>query len=34
MIDPDEISLINKLIYCVYIAAIAVVAIDLYLWRP
>lgn len=34
MIDPDEISTFNKLLYCVYTFAALVAYLDITIWRP
>lgn len=34
MIDPDEISSLNRLLYCVYAAAVLVAYLDITIWRP
>ena len=34
MIDPDEISTFNKLLYCVYTFALVVICLDMFIWRP
>lgn len=34
MIDPDEISMFNKLLYAVMAVALFVIALDLHFWRP
>ena len=34
MIDPDEISTLNRLLYCVYTFAALVAYLDITIWRP
>ena len=34
MIDPDEISLVNKILYNVCAVSLVVVMLDVFLWRP
>ena len=34
MIDPDEISWFNKLMYVIYAFAIVVICMDILVWRP
>lgn len=34
MIDPDEISEVNKLLYSVMVVGMIVLIFDLYFWRP
>ena len=34
MIDPDEISEFNKLMYAVMAVAIFVLVLDITIWRP
>ena len=34
MIDPDEISVMNKMLYVIMAIAMVVVALDLLVWRP
>lgn len=34
MIDPDNISSFNKLLYAVMAVALVVIALDINMWRP
>jgi hypothetical protein len=34
MIDPDNISMFNKLMYSVMAIAILVLILDIHVWRP
>ena len=34
MIDPDKIFPVNKALYVVYAAAMVVIYLDLFYWRP
>jgi hypothetical protein len=34
MIDPDEISVFNKLMYTVMAIGIVVLILDIHFWRP
>lgn len=34
MIDPDEISVMNKMLYVIMAIALIVVSLDLLVWRP
>ena len=34
MIDPDNISMFNKLMYSVMAIAVLVLILDIHVWRP
>jgi hypothetical protein len=34
MIDPDEISLVNKILYNVCALSFVIVLLDVFIWRP